>query len=125
MAPVQVSPVGRVSAPAAAAGSAGASGGDFAAALRSEIERSAGVKLSAHAQERLRSRGIALSAEQAASLGGAVDRAAAKGAGRSLVLVDGLALIVSVPNRVVITAVDGADARDGVFTNIDSAVIAQ
>jgi len=41
------------------------------------------------------------------------------------VLVDGLALIVSVPNRVVITAVDGADARDGVFTNIDSAVIAQ
>jgi flagellar operon protein len=54
-----------------------------------------------------------------------VDRAAAKGAGSSLVLMDGLALIVSVPKRVVITAVDEAGAKEGVFTNIDSAVIAR
>jgi len=117
-----VSPVAR---PAQPAGPARAGGGDFASALRSEFERQAGVKLSAHAEERLRSRGIALSAEQAESLRGAVDRAAAKGAGTSLVLMDGLALIVSVPKRVVITAVDEAGAKEGVFTNIDSAVIAR
>ena len=47
-----------------------------------------------------------------------------KGADRSLVLMDSLALVVSVKNRTVITAVDGARAASGSFTNIDSAVIA-
>ena len=53
----------------------------------------------------------------------AVDRAAAKGARESLVLVDDTAFVVSVRNRTVITAVDRARMRDQVFTNIDSAVI--
>jgi len=124
MAPVCLDPVGRAAMPAPPTAPRRPEG-DFAAALRAEFERQAGVKLSAHAEERLRSRGIALSAQQAESLRGAVERAAAKGASRSLVVMDGLALIVSVPNRVVITAVDEAGARDGVFTNIDSAVIAR
>ena len=124
MAPVRLDPVGRAAVPAPPAAPRRPEG-DFAASLRAEFERQAGVKLSAHAEERLRSRGIALSAQQAESLRGAVERAAAKGASRSLVVMDGLALIVSVPNRVVITAVDEAGARDGVFTNIDSAVIAR
>jgi len=47
-----------------------------------------------------------------------------KGASKSLVLLDDLALVVSVRNRVVITALDEPNARSGVFTNIDSAVIA-
>ena len=126
MAPVRIDPVGPAGAAGAAPTAARRRGkGEFGTALRAEIERQSGVRLSAHAQERLRSRGIALSAEQARSLGGAVDRAAAKGAVRSLVLMDGLALIVSVPNRVVITAVEDASAREGVFTNIDSAVMAR
>ena len=50
---------------------------------------------------------------------------------RSLVLMPGevrgddLALVVSVSNRTVITAVDGDHLQDNVFTNIDSAVIAK
>jgi flagellar operon protein len=34
-----------------------------------------------------------------------------------------LALVVSVKNRTVITAMDGSNMKDNVFTNIDSAVI--
>ena len=52
-----------------------------------------------------------------------VDRIQEKGADKSLVLMDDLALIVSARNRVVITALDAASAREGVFTGIDSAVI--
>ena len=53
----------------------------------------------------------------------AVNRARAKGARESLVLMGELALVVSVKNNTVITAVDGANMRVNVFTNIDSAVI--
>ena len=61
----------------------------------------------------------------------AVDRAEAKGAREALVLMPGaertddLALVVSVKNRTVITAMDGNSIQDNVFTNIDSAVVAR
>ena len=61
----------------------------------------------------------------------AVDRAAAKGARDALVLIPGasrtddLALVVSVVNRTVVTAMDGERMRESVFTNIDSAVVIQ
>jgi hypothetical protein len=53
----------------------------------------------------------------------AVDAAAAKGAREALLLMDRLAFVVSVPRRTVITALDGSDAEDHVFTQIDSAVV--
>jgi uncharacterized protein DUF3766 len=40
------------------------------------------------------------------------------------VMVDNNAFVVSVRNRAVITAIDQAQMRDHVFTNIDSAVVA-
>jgi hypothetical protein len=39
-------------------------------------------------------------------------------------MLDDVAMIVNVPNRTVVTAVDGDQAGSQVFTNIDSAVIA-
>ena len=81
------------------------------------------IKFSAHAQARLRSRNIELSGRDLERLGDAVDRAAAKGAKDSLVLMDGVALVVSIRNRTVITAVDGESVKENVFNNIDSAVI--
>jgi flagellar operon protein len=54
----------------------------------------------------------------------AVDKLAAKGARESLVLLDDNAMVVSVRNRTVITALSREQARENVFTNIDSAVIA-
>ena len=83
----------------------------------------AGVKFSGHAQTRLASRNITLSGEDIAKLGSAITRAASKGARESLMLMDQAALVVSVPNRTVITAVDKSSLRENIFTNIDSAMI--
>lgn len=82
------------------------------------------VKWSAHATARLRQRGIELTDAQHVRLETAVDKAAAKGARDSLVLLDDNALVVSAQNRTVITALGMHQARENVFTNIDSAVIA-
>lgn len=81
------------------------------------------IKFSGHAQTRLASRQITLSEGDMAKIGEAITKAAAKGARESLVLMDRAALVVSVPNRTVITAVARADLKDNIFTNIDSAVL--
>ena len=82
------------------------------------------VKFSQHATQRLQTRNINLSNDQMNQLKSAVDKAAQKGARESLILMNNdLALVVSVTNRTVITAMDGSSIRDNVFTNIDSAVI--
>jgi flagellar operon protein len=83
-----------------------------------------GLRFSAHAQTRMQSRQIALEAGQLNRLQGAVQRAASKGARDALVLMDDLAMVVSVVNRTVVTVVDKDNLKQNVFTNIDSAVIA-
>lgn len=89
--------------------------------LQNEI---AEVKFSQHALERIKSRNIQLGSEELTGIKEAVDKAAQKGARESLILMGGnLALVVSVKNRTVITAMDGASMKENVFTNIDSAVI--
>jgi flagellar operon protein len=81
------------------------------------------LKFSQHAEQRLRQRGIQFAPEQLGEIARAVDQAAAKGARDSLVLYHDVAMIVSVPNRTVVTAMDGAFMKEHVFTQIDSAVI--
>jgi flagellar operon protein len=81
------------------------------------------LKVSSHAQTRLQSRNIELDASAWSRVMAGVDKAAAKGAKESLVLVDDAALVVSIKNRTVITAVDKGSLKDNVFTNIDSAVV--
>jgi flagellar operon protein len=81
------------------------------------------LRWSAHAKERLVQRRIAVTPEDLQRLDTAVAKAAGKGSRESLVLMDDMAFVVSVKNRVVITAVDKAGMKDQVFSNIDSAVI--
>ncbi|MFB5759722.1 TIGR02530 family flagellar biosynthesis protein [Paenibacillus medicaginis] len=81
------------------------------------------LTLSNHAAKRLEQRGIELGAEQMAKITSAVDKAAAKGAKESLILMQDMALIVNVTNRTVVTAMDKQSMKDNVFTQIDSAVI--
>ncbi len=81
------------------------------------------LKVSGHAQTRLQSRNIQFGKAEWDRVLDGVQRAAAKGARESLVMVDDVALVVSVKNRTVITAVDKEHLKDNVFTNIDSAVI--
>jgi flagellar operon protein len=82
-----------------------------------------GIKLSAHAQARLRQSNVDLDAGTADRLKSAFDKAEQKGSKDSLVLLDDLAFVVSVKNKTVITAVDSNRAKESVFTNIDSVVI--
>ncbi len=82
-----------------------------------------GLKFSAHARQRLAARNIRLTPEDLAKIGSAVNKAAEKGAQDSLILMDRLALVVSVRNKTVVTAVDDTSMKEHVFTKIDSAVI--
>ncbi len=77
------------------------------------------VRFSAHADMRLRERGLDLTGNDMARIKGAMDTLASKGGRDSLLLMGDTALIVNVPNRTVVTAMDAGS----VFTNIDSAVI--
>jgi flagellar operon protein len=95
----------------------------FEQVLDSQLERGQSLTFSHHAQSRLLSRQIQLTAPQMERLQAGVQQAAQKGAKDSLVMVDNLAFIVSVANRTVVTAVDGAAKNGNVFTQIDSAVI--
>lgn len=79
------------------------------------------LKFSKHANERLATRNINLSAEQMERLENGTTKAREKGIRESLVMVDDLAFIVNVRNNTVITAV--GDSTDSIFTNIDGAVI--
>ena len=97
-------------------------GPSFADALKGATG-SDDLKVSGHAQSRLQSRGIEMDGTAWDRVKEGVDRAAAKGARESLVLMDDVALVVSVKNRTVITVVDKASLKESVFTNIDSAVI--
>ena len=100
-------------------------GSSFESLFQKELEGQTEVKFSAHALKRLESRQIALNDKDMNLIKDAINRAEAKGAKESLILLDNLALVVSIKNRTVITAVDEGSMKDNVFTNIDSAVIAR
>ena len=92
----------------------------FDAILQQKINE---VKFSQHAQERLNNRNIKLSANDLKKLDQAVEKISQKGARESLIMLNDVALVVSVKNKTVITAMDGESAKDNIFTNIDSAII--
>lgn len=96
--------------------------------ILSERQKAAGtfneIKFSKHAAGRLTERNIKLSESQMDRLGAGMQAAGEKGINESLVMVDQLAFIVNVKNQTVITALDGTDSTQNVFTNIDGAVIA-
>ena len=81
------------------------------------------LKFSHHAEVRLQERGIQMQPEQMQKLADAVQKAEAKGAKESLILMNEAAFIVNVKNRTVVTALDGSTLQQHVFTQIDSAVI--
>ena len=92
----------------------------FANILKKESNE---VKFSQHALERLKTRKLELNAQDMTKLNDAVEKIAQKGAKESLVYLNDIALVVSIKNKTVITAMDGSSAKENIFTNIDSAVI--
>jgi flagellar operon protein len=106
---------GKTPKPSGAAGAVG-----FDRVLREQVT---GLRFSAHAEERIGRRNIQITLDELERLKGAVERAREKGGKDTLVVVDDKAFVVSVENRTVITALSGNAIKEGVFTNIDSAVI--
>jgi flagellar operon protein len=103
-------------------------GADFGAILRAKVEsarnsESAGLVFSAHASERLTGRGIRLTETDRNRIAAGVDMAAQKGSRETLVLLGDVGLIVNVPSRTVVTAMDSGETSSRVFTNIDSTVV--
>ena len=88
------------------------------------LERAGRLAFSGHAAKRIEQRGLDLDGPRIQRLEDAVARAASKGSRDSLILLDELALVVSVRTNTVITAMDEASRKEHVFTNIDSVVIA-
>lgn len=81
------------------------------------------LKFSHHAEVRMEQRGISLQPESLNQIMKAVDDAASKGARDSLIVFKDIAMIVNVPSRTVVTAMDGNQMKSNVFTQIDSAII--
>jgi flagellar operon protein len=89
----------------------------------SDVPQGEPLKFSAHALARLQSRNIQLTPDDVQQMNTMADKAAAKGSKQSLFMMKDVAMVVSIKNRTVITAVDGDSMKDNVFTNIDSAAI--
>ena len=106
--------------PAAAAARTSVGGPSFADYLNQTQK----LRFSNHAQKRLDTRQINLSDDGLNRLASAVDKAEKRGGRESLVMVDDLAFIVNVKDRLVVTAIDPQSRGDGVFTQIDSVVFA-
>jgi len=98
----------------------------FRSVLEKTAQTSTGsepLRFSAHAMQRLQSRNISLTGDDVERMNAMADKAAAKGAKQSLFILRDTALVVSIKNRTVITAVDQDSMKENVFTNIDSAAI--
>jgi len=94
----------------------------FKEILNSKIQKKDEVKFSKHAKKRINSRNIQLGEKEFDKLLSGLEKAENKGSKDSLIMVDNVAYVVSVENKTVITAIDGQNVKENVFTNIDSAV---
>ncbi len=82
------------------------------------------IKFSAHAQSRLSSRDLSISAVDLKRLESAVQQAQSKGSNESLIMMENNAFIVNIPNKTVVTVMDKGQMAENIITNIDSAVFA-
>ena len=95
----------------------------FQDVLSGAIQDTRELRFSKHASTRLSTRDITLSSEQLERVEKGVAKAWAKGIRDSLVMVDDVALIVNIGSKTVVTAMGKEQDEEGIFTNIDGAVI--
>jgi flagellar operon protein len=88
-----------------------------------ELAKAKELTFSKHAGERMKERGIDVTAEELERLGNAVKKAGKKGVQTTLVLAARNAYIVNVPSATVVTVMGEKDLNENVFTKIDGAVI--
>ncbi|HEX7065297.1 MAG TPA: TIGR02530 family flagellar biosynthesis protein [Bacillales bacterium] len=95
----------------------------FGQVLQKELGRSADLKISKHAQQRLQERNISIDAGQWQSIQSRVTEAGKKGITDSLVVTKNAALVVSMKNNTVVTAMNRKEASTHIFTNINGTIL--
>lgn len=95
----------------------------FAEFLQKESNKAQSVQFSKHAAQRVQQRGIEMTETLMQNLNQAVKKAQEKGAKDVVVIGESGAFIVNVPNNIVVTTMSGAEMKENIFTNIDSAVL--
>ena len=80
-----------------------------------------GFTISNHAAERMEN--LKLDSKDLKKINDAINKAEDKGSKNCLIVYKEVAMVTSIANRTVITAVEGARAKENVFTNIDSVVL--
>jgi len=81
------------------------------------------IVLSSHAQERIKQDGININNKEMEKIGQALKKLDEKGAKESLLISRDYAMIASVHNKTIITAMSGERLKENVWTNIDSAML--
>lgn len=80
-------------------------------------------KISKHAQLRMKERNIEISDQKWSQIHSKLQEAKAKGVTDSLVVMDTAALLVSIKNNTVVTAMDRNEADSQLFTNINGTIL--
>ncbi|MBU3214256.1 flagellar biosynthesis protein [Clostridium estertheticum] len=91
--------------------------------LDKQIKKEECFTISSHAAQRLDSRNINLDDADRKKINEGINMADSKGSKQSLILYKDMALITSIKNRTVITAMDKNQSTGNVITNIDSVVM--
>jgi len=96
---------------------------NFKDVLNKTILKKESFVISNHAAERLQNRNISLNSADMSNINEGINKAAEKGSKECLILYKDVALVTSIKNRTIITALDKESSKGNVFTNIDSVVI--
>ena len=95
----------------------------FSDILNEKLEKSESLQFSKHSKARIQQRGINVTDSFIEQLNTAADNARLKGAKDVVMIGREAAFIVNIPNNVVVTAINGNEMKNNIFTNIDSAVL--
>ncbi|WP_027624828.1 TIGR02530 family flagellar biosynthesis protein [Clostridium lundense] len=96
---------------------------DFKNILENEINKKDGFVISSHALERLKERNIAFNESDMKRINEAINKGEEKGCKEGVILYKDVALITSMKNRTIITALNKNDSEGNVITNIDGLII--
>lgn len=89
--------------------------------LREKINKKEGFTISNHAAQRME--GFSMNPSDMKKINDAINMAKDKGAKNCLIVYRDVAMVTSIENRTVITAVDKSRSKDNVFTNVDSVIL--
>ncbi|MFA9399381.1 MAG: TIGR02530 family flagellar biosynthesis protein [Clostridiaceae bacterium] len=96
---------------------------NFKDTLTKELGKNDQFVISNHAAKRLNSRNISFNENDMKNINEGINLAKEKGSQDCVILYKDIALVTSIENRTVVTAVDKSVGDKNIFTNIDSVVL--